>query len=111
MTCSTLDALQYPLNLNESLVPRPSDTFFFIVEGESGKFLGLNEGDLLIVDRTVDITPDQMAIAIFDGQFALVQLIEEHKDLSVRLSEKSVKLLSDTDLDIWGIITGLVRQF
>ncbi|WP_041763574.1 LexA family transcriptional regulator [[Leptolyngbya] sp. PCC 7376] len=111
MSCNTLDALQYPLNLNQSLVPRPSDTFFFIVEGESGKFLGLDEGDLLVVDRTVSIAPDQMAIAVYDGQFALVQLIEEHKDLSVRLSEKSVKLFADTDLDIWGIVTGLVRQF
>ena len=111
MSCSTLDPLQYPLDLNHSLIPRPSETFFFTVAGDSGKFLGLDEGDLLIVDRTIAVTPDQMAIAIYDGQFSLVQLIEEHKDLSVRLSATSVKLLEDIDLDIWGIVTGLVRHF
>ena len=111
MLCNTIDHLQYPLNLNDCLIPRPTETFFFAVWGESGKFLGLNEGDLLIVDRAVSATPEQMAIAIYDGQFSLVQLIEEHKDLSVRLSADSVKLLDDIDLDIWGVVTGLVRQF
>ena len=111
MTCSTIDSLHYPVNLNDSLVPRPTETFFFTVAGDSGEFLGLNEGDLLIVDRTVAIEPNNLAIAIYDGQFSLVKLIEEHKHLSVRLSADSVKLLEDLDLDIWGIVTGLVRQF
>lgn len=111
MFCNTIDHLQYPLNLNECLVPRPTDTFFFTVTGDAGAFLGLSAGDVLIVDRTVDVAPQQMAIAVYDGQFSIVQLIEEYKDLSVRLSAKSVKLLEDVDLDIWGIVTGLVRQF
>jgi DNA polymerase V len=111
MSCSTIDHLQYPLDLNDCLVPRPAETFFFTVPGDAGKFLGLNAGDLLIVDRTVAIAPQQIAIAIYDGQFSLVQLIEEYKDLSVRLSARSVKLLEEVDLDIWGIVTGLVRQF
>lgn len=111
MTCSTIDSLHYPVNLNDSLVPRPAETYFFTVTGDSGKFLSLNAGDLLIVDRTIDITPDNLAIAIYDGKFSLVKLIEERKHLSVRLSANSVKLLEDVDLDIWGIVTGLVRQF
>lgn len=108
---STIGQLQHPPDLNQSLIRRPLETFFFKVEGDSGKFLGLDEGDLLIVDRSIEVSPQQIAIAVYDGRFSLVQLIEEYKDLSVRLSAKSVKLLADIDLDIWGIVTGLIRQF
>lgn len=111
MSSSTIDHPQPPLNLYDRLVPRPAETFFFTVSGNQGEFLGLNAGDLLIVDRTIAIAPPQIAIAMGDGQFSLVQLIEEYKDLSVRLSARSVKLLVDVELDIWGVVTGLVRQF
>ena len=43
--------LEPPLDLNELLVKRPAATFFVRVQGDSMIGAGINDGDLLVVDR------------------------------------------------------------
>jgi DNA polymerase V len=105
-----MDYIQSPLNLHDYLVSHPSATFFFRVEGNTGLFLGFNPGDLLVVDRSLDLTNSQVAIAVYEGQFRVVQVFREYRDVMVKLNQRSVLLLADTDIEIWGIATSLVRR-
>ena len=105
-----MDYVQSPLNLHDYLVDHPSATFFFRVEGENGRFLGFSPGDVLVVDRSLDFTHTQVAIAVYEGQFRVVQLFREYQDVMVRFSQRSILLLAELDIEIWGIATGFVRR-
>ena len=105
-----MDYVQSPLNLHDYLVPHPSATFFFRLEGDKGKFLGFSPGDILVVDRSRDLVNSQVAIAVYEGQFRVVQLFREYRDVTVRFSQQSVLLMAELDIEVWGIVTGLVRR-
>ena len=49
------DYLELPLDLNKYLIRNPSSTFFVRVAGESMKDAGINDGDLLVVDKSVEV--------------------------------------------------------
>ncbi len=105
-----VDYAQSPLNLHDYLVPHPSATFFFRVEGDAGRFLGFSPGDILVVDRSLDLVNTQVAIAVYEGQFRVVQLFREYRDITVRFSQQSVLLMTELEIEIWGVVSGLVRR-
>ncbi|AAP99804.1 MULTISPECIES: LexA family protein [Prochlorococcus] len=62
------------IDLNEELIHRPASTFFLRVKGDSMSNAGILDGDLLIVDRSLDAKPGNIVVAILDGAFTLKKL-------------------------------------
>ncbi len=62
------------IDLNEELIRHPASTFFLRVKGESMSNAGVLDGDLLIVDRSLDPQPGHIVIAVLDGAFTLKKL-------------------------------------
>jgi len=54
-------------DLNEVLIRHPSSTFFLRVSGDSMVEAGIQDGDLLVVDRSLDARPGQVVVAVLDG--------------------------------------------
>ena len=63
-----------PLDLNELLVKRPAATFFVRVQGDSMTGAGINDGDLLVVDRSLRPASGDVIIASVDGDFTVKTL-------------------------------------
>ena len=63
--------LEPPLDLNELLVKRPAATYFVRVEGDSMVGAGINDGDLLVVDRSLNPANGDVIIACVDGDFTV----------------------------------------
>ena len=63
-----------PLDLNELLVKRPAATYFVRVEGDSMVGAGINNGDLLVVDRSLRPADGDVIIASVDGDFTVKTL-------------------------------------
>ena len=61
------DHVDRKLDLNELLVPHPAATFFVRVAGDSMINAGINNGDILVVDRSVEATNGKIIIAIVNG--------------------------------------------
>jgi len=66
--------LEPPLDLNELLVKRPAATYFVRVEGDSMVGKGIYDGDLLVVDRSLDPKDGDVVIANVDGEFTVKTL-------------------------------------
>ncbi|MBP5544714.1 MAG: translesion error-prone DNA polymerase V autoproteolytic subunit [Kiritimatiellae bacterium] len=62
---------EQPLDLNELLVKRPAATFFVRVQGDSMVGAGINDGDLLVVDRSLRPVSGDIIIACIDGDFTV----------------------------------------
>ncbi|MFN2369128.1 MAG: LexA family protein, partial [Desulfurivibrionaceae bacterium] len=65
------DYIEQHLDLNELLIRRPAATFFVRVNGDSMTGAGINHGDILIVDRSVEPAGGKIVIAVIDGEFTV----------------------------------------
>ena len=69
--------MEPPLDLNELLVKRPAATYFVRVSGDSMIGAGINDGDILVVDRSLRPADGDIIIACVDGDFTVKRLREE----------------------------------
>ena len=76
------------LNLQQLLVQHPASTFFFRVAGEAWTGSGIFDGDIAIIDRTLDARPNDLVLWWHDeaGEFAL----SRHKDMPSQAAVRGV---------------------
>jgi DNA polymerase V len=103
-----------PLDLNELLVKRPAATFFVRVQGDSMIGEGINDGDLLVVDRSLRPASGDVIIACVDGDFT-VKTYRRDKD-GVRLEPANpdfpvIQIKPGHQLDYFGKVTACIHRF
>ncbi|MBR6056737.1 MAG: translesion error-prone DNA polymerase V autoproteolytic subunit [Victivallales bacterium] len=109
------DYLEEPMDLNSVLVHRPAATFFVRVQGDSMIEAGIQSGDILVVDKSLDARDGSIVIAELDGEF-LVKQFCRWKDGSAWLVPANpqfpaINVTERTDFSIWGVVTANIHQF
>ena len=106
------DHLEERLNLHDHLVKYPSSTFFVRFEGEEGAPLGLNHGDILIVDRSLAPKLNSLVIAEVDGVTIVCRVVRDKTGWALEKSTGAVIPLT-TDIPgqspVWGKITHIIH--
>lgn len=107
------DFLDISIDLNKEYVKNPSTTFYGRVKGDSMINAGLNDGDLLIIDKSLEPIDGKIAVCFIDGEFT-VKRIKIEKDIVWLVAEnekyKPIKVTSDNDFLIWGIVTTVIKS-
>ena len=107
------DYLQDTLSLDQLLIRHPAATFFARAQGKSMTGAGIYDGDLLIIDRSLNPNDGDVIIALLDGELIVKRLIygngapilhSEHPDYA------DIKLGSDQQLDVWGVVTEVIHS-
>jgi DNA polymerase V len=106
------DHIEGKLDLNEHLVRRPAATFFVRASGESMRGVGIFDGDLLIIDRGVTPKPDDIVIAILQGDLTVKRLkkVEGQWHLAAENSDYPTLPMGEGDCEIWGVVTHSIRR-
>jgi DNA polymerase V len=108
------DFIELSIDLNKHLIKHKDTTFFATVKGHSMKNAGIYDGDLLIIDKSLEPQNDKIAICQIDGEFTVkrikieqnvVWLIAENEDF------EPIKVTPDNELIIWGIVTASIKKF
>ena len=68
------DHVDVSLNLNDYLVKHPSSTFYIYVKGDSMIGSGIYDGDLMVVDRSLDPKSNNVVVAVIDGEFTVKKI-------------------------------------
>ena len=100
------DYLDRKLDLNEYLVKNPAATFFVRVAGDSMIGAGINDNDILVVDRSLEPCSGNIVIAVVNGDLTVKRLIRNKT--SCRLAAENpdypdLEITEDTPLEIWGV--------
>jgi len=107
------DFLDFSIDLNKEFVKNPSSTFYGRVRGDSMVNAGLNNGDLLIIDKSLEPVAGKIAVCFIDGEF-LVKRIKIEKDIVWLIAENEkyapIKVTKDNDFLIWGIVTTVIKS-
>lgn len=77
------DLLESHLDLNRYLISQPAATFFMRFEGEPMLESGLRQGDLLIVDRSVEVTEQKIVVASVDGDLVIRRVSRNRRRLQL----------------------------
>lgn len=108
------DFLDAPLDLNKELIHNPASTFFVRVSGDSMTGDGIDDGDLLIVDKSVELYDGCIAICYVDGEFTVkrIQLDAEGAWLlPSNPNYRPIRVDRDNDFMVWGIVRHVIKTF
>ncbi len=107
------DYVEGSLDLNEHLIAHKEATFFVRVQGESMIGAGIQNGDLLVVDRALEAVDGNIVIAVVDGELTLKRL--SMRNGQVRLLPENpcfhpIEFNDDQALEIWGVVTNVIHR-
>jgi len=109
-----MDFIDLTIDMNKYLIKHPSSTFYGRVKGISMKNVGINDGDLLVIDKSVTPTNNKIAVCFLDGEFT-VKRIKIENDCIWLVPEnetyKPIKVTEENDFIIWGIVTHVIKAF
>ena len=100
------DYIHAGIDLNTELIHHPSSTFFLRVTGHSMTHAGIRDGDLLIVDRSLNPQPGRIVVAILDGHFTVKKLINRKGLLYLEAANPKYPLIdlrNYKDIYLWGV--------
>lgn len=101
------------IDLNEELIHHPSSTFFLRVRGESMRDAGILDGDLLIVDRSLNPRVGDIVVAIVDGSFIVKRLIYRKNIFYLEAEHPNypaINLNHHENVHFWGVATFSVHK-
>jgi DNA polymerase V len=108
-----LPAVEYTeldLTLNQLLIENPDATFIGRASGNSMVDVGIFDGDLLIIDRKVEITQNSVIVANYNGGFVCKLLnINKRELVSASKDYDAVYISPNDEFQIEGVVTKSVR--
>jgi DNA polymerase V len=107
------DYIELSLDLNKELIKNPSSTFYGRVKGWSMKDAGINEGDVLIVDKSLRLKTGAIAVCFLDGDFTVKKVKIEKKIIYLMPANdefEPIKVTAENEFLIWGIVTHIIKS-
>ncbi len=107
------DFMDLDLNLQEYLVQHPSATFCVRVTGDSMIKAGISSGDVMIVDRSLEVKDGNIVLAVLDGEFTVKRIKKIENELSLipeNNSFKPIVITQEMDFRVWGVVTHVIHQ-
>ncbi|MDP3561646.1 MAG: translesion error-prone DNA polymerase V autoproteolytic subunit [Legionellaceae bacterium] len=106
------DYLETKLDLNSYLIKHPSSTFFVKVSGDSMINAGIQSGDMLIVDRSIEPTDGKIVIAALDGELTVKRLYKKNGQLKLVAENIQYKPIDvvEQEIVIWGVVTHVIHE-
>lgn len=100
------------LDLNRHLIRNPAATFFVRVSGDSMTGAGINDGDLLIVDRSLDPKDKNVVIAVVNGELTVKRIRIRRKKIYLEPENEnyaSQEISDESDFQVWGVVTNVIH--
>ncbi|MBO6172498.1 MAG: translesion error-prone DNA polymerase V autoproteolytic subunit [Bacteroidales bacterium] len=124
------------IDLNKELVRHPAATFYARVVGDSMVDAGVEDGDVLVVDKSMEPQEGDMAVCFIDGEFALkyisykdpagdsgksrrvskpgvsYDILEHRKMWLLPANEKypPIEVTESNDFTVWGVVTYVIKK-
>lgn len=107
------DFLDLSIDLNKELIRNAPTTFYGRVKGDSMQGAGFEDGDLLIIDKSLEPIDGKIAVCFIDGDFT-VKRIKIEKDCVWLVAENPnyppLRVTKDNDFVIWGMVTNVIKS-
>ena len=107
------DYLEEDLDLNAHLIKNIPSTFLIRVQGKSMNTVGINDGDLLIVDRSLNPKKFSTVVANINEELVVKNFVREKNQSFLtsgsKKSEDKINLTENPEIFIWGVVTYVIH--
>jgi DNA polymerase V len=103
------DYVQDEIDLNSELIKNPPATFLIRVQGNSMTDHKIINGDLLVVDRSLNLKNDCIAIINFNNELVVKNIIRENNNFYIKNRAEKILINENSDVNIWGIVTYIIH--
>ena len=107
------DFKEIRISLDKELVKNKEATFYARVSGNSMENAGLSDGDLIVIDRSLNPENNKIAVCFIDGDFTVKRIIKKGGELYLKPENKNykkIKIREEDQLVIWGIVTYVIKK-
>ena len=107
------DFKESKISIDQEVVKNESATFYARVVGQSMQGAGLDDGDLIVIDRSQEPDNGKVAVCYVDGEFTVKRLKVENECIYLMPENKKYKALKVTEenqLIIWGVVTYVIKK-
>jgi DNA polymerase V len=108
------DFLEDKIDFNKEFIRNKDATFYARVNGNSMKDAGIFDGDILVVDRSIEPQNDKIAVCVIDGEFTVKRIrIEKESVWLIPENDefKPIKVTPENDFIVWGIVIASIKKF
>ena len=101
------------ISLDKELVKNKEATFYARVDGDSMIGAGLNNGDLLVIDRSLNPENGKIAVCLIDGDFTVKRIKKEKGKVYLIPENKKyqpIEIKEENELIIWGIVEYVIKK-
>ncbi len=108
------DFIDIAIDLNKELVRNPSSTFYGRVKGDSMRDMGINDGDLLVIDRSLVAQNGKIAVCCLDGDFIIKKIKIEKTQcwlIAANQNYPPIRVTAENEFLVWGIVVHVIKSF
>ena len=107
------DLITESIDLNREIVKHPAATFYGRVSGESMSGEGIDPGDILVIDRSLEPANGDLAVCCLDGEFTLKRISLADGVVWLIPSNESfdpILVTPECRFEVWGIVTHTIKN-
>ncbi len=111
------DYLSESIDFNRDLIKHPEATFYGEVEGDSMIGLGINDGDIAVIDRSIEAEQGDIVVAYINGEFNVKQLDLSHKAegyielKSANPNYPDFRINESDNFRVWGVVAYTIKRW
>lgn len=101
------------IDLNRALITNPAATFCARVIGNSMVDAGINEGDLLIIDRSLTPHDGNIAVCFVDGDFTVKRLSVRDDGIYLipaNAQFPELRVSEESNFQVWGVVSHIIKK-
>lgn len=107
------DYVEGAIDLNRHLIKHPTATFFVRVAGDSMIDAGIHPDDILIVDRSLNVTHGKIVIAAIDNNLTVKRFYNKNGKILLMPENKKyqpIEMKEGSEMVIWGVVTNVIHS-
>ena len=101
------------ISLDNTLIKNKEATFYAKASGTSMIGAGIDDGDILVIDRSLETQNNKIAVCFIDGEFTVKRIKIEEQNVFLMPENKNykpIKISEENELIIWGIVTYVIKK-
>jgi DNA polymerase V len=101
------------ISLDDELIKNKDSTFYAKVKGQSMIGAGLDDNDLLVIDRSLPPENNKIAVCFLDGEFTVKRLRVDKNEVWLQPENPNYPIINITDENdfmVWGIVTNVIKK-
>ena len=104
------DYIEDDVDLNSYLIKNGPSTFIIRVQGKSMNSVGIYDGDLLVVDRSINPKNLSTVIANVNEELVVKTFLKEKDKNYLTSGPNKIELNTDSNVIIWGVVTYVIHK-